>query len=70
MKKVTLKRALFLNRNSIEEDIVGGVKPNCFARIDPSGQVLVSRRMKIASLIWGDEFKPPMTFNLPMASCK
>lgn len=55
-------------RNSVEEELVGGVKPNCFARIDPSGQVLVSRRMKIASMVWGDEFKPPMTFNLPIAS--
>ena len=38
-------------RNSVGEEVIGGIKPNCLARIYPDGRVLVSRRMKVQTKI-------------------
>ena len=36
-----------LYRNSVEEEVIGGIKPNCYARVNPDGRVQVSRRMRV-----------------------
>ena len=33
--------------NSVEEEVIGGIKPNCYARVNPDGRVQVSRRMRV-----------------------
>lgn len=56
-------------RSSVEEEVVGGIKPNCLARVWPDGKVLVSRRIKIKSVLERPlPLQPPTTVTLGLAS--
>jgi len=56
-------------RSSVEEEVIGGIKPNCLARVDPAGNVLVSRRIKIKSVLEQElPLQPPTTVTLSVAS--
>ena len=62
---------LGFDRSSVEEEVIGGIKPNCFARVYPDGKVLVSRRIKIKSVLERElPLQPPTTVTLSVASCK
>jgi len=56
-------------RSSVAEEVVGGIKPNCLARVWPDGKVLVSRRIKIKSVLEQTlPLQPPTTVTLGLAS--
>merc|ERR1712168_1426379 len=55
-------------RSSVEEEVIGGIKPNCLARVWPNGDVLVSRRIKLKSLTKQENLQPPSTVTLGLAS--